>query len=84
MAHRQVTRTGKDYYGDITSLCGWWGSTGKAAAIREVESRLHSYYVQDRYGRTASVHVVNGRSGKYLRTDPNANCSDNLSSLPLC
>ena len=84
MADLHVTRTGKDYYGDIMSLCGWWGSTSKPVAIREIESRLHSYFVQDIYGRRANVHVVNGPTGKYLRTDSNSNCSDNLSSLPSC
>lgn len=84
MADRRVTRTGKDAYGDITALCGAWGRTAKAVAIVEIESRLHSYYVQDIYGRRADVHVVNGRTGKYLRTDPNSSCSDNLDNLPNC
>ena len=83
MADRQVTSTGK-LFGDITALCGWWGRTGKAVAIREIESGLHTYYVQDLYGRRANVHVVNGPSGKYLRTDPNSSCSDNLDNLPNC
>ena len=76
MANRQVTRTGKDRYRDITGLCGPWGRAGKAEAIRDIEHRLHRYYVRDGYGRTADVHVVNGPTGKYLRTDPNAACSD--------
>lgn len=84
MAYRHVTGTGKDYFGDITSLCGGWGKTNKPVAILDIESRLHSYYVQDYLGRRADVHVVNGQTGKYLRTDPNASCSDNLSSLPSC
>ena len=37
-----------------------------------------SYYMPDSYGHRANVLVVNGRTGKYLRTDPNASCSDNL------
>lgn len=37
MAGRRVTGTGKDRDGDITSLCGGWGSVTKAAAIREIE-----------------------------------------------
>ena len=84
MADRRVTRTGKDSDGDITALCGAWGRTGKALAIHEIEFRLHSYYVQDTYGRRADVHVVNGLRGKYLRTDPNSSCSDNLDNLPDC
>ena len=84
MADRQVNRTGKDIYGDITSLCGWWGSTSKSTAIIEIDNGWQNYYVQDAYGRRADVHVVNGPTGKYLRTDPNSLCSDNLSSLPNC
>ena len=80
----RVTSTGKDSDGDITALCGAWGRTSKADAIREIESGVHAYYVQDSYSRRADVHVVNGPTGKYLRTDPNSSCSDNLDSLPNC
>ena len=84
MASRRVTQTGKDTYGDITALCGPWGRASKAEAIRDIESGWHNYYVQDHLGRQAGVHVVNGPTGKYLRTDPNAACSDNLDNLPNC
>lgn len=84
MADRQVTRTGKDLYGDITALCGWWGRCSKADAIQDIERRWHTYYVLDSYDRRANVQVVNGRTGKYLRTDPNATCSDNLDNRPNC
>ena len=84
MADRRVTSTGKDSNKDITALCGSWGHTGKASAISEIENRLNTYYVQDGYGRRADVHVVNRSTGKYLRTDPNSSCSDNLDSLPNC
>ena len=84
MADRQVTRTGKDLHGDITALCGWWGRTSKANAISEIELGWHTYFVQDALGRRANVQVVNGPTGKYLRTDSNALCSDNLDSLPNC
>ena len=84
MADRRVTETGKDRDGDITALCGGWGRTRKALAIIEIESGVHRYYVQDRYGYRANVQVVNGPRGKYLRTDPNSSCSDNLDNLPNC
>ena len=84
MADRRVTSTGKDRDGDITRLCGSWGSATKHEAIRHIESRLHSYYVQDQLGRRANVIVVKGPTGKHLRTDPNSNCSDNLDNLPDC
>ena len=84
MADRRVTGTGKDLHGDITALCGWWGRSSKANAITEIELGRHTYYVQDVYNHRANVQVVNGRTGKYLRTDPNALCSDNLDNLPNC
>lgn len=84
MADRRVTRTGKDRDGDITSLCGGWGTATKATAISDIELRRHTYYVQDSYSRRADVQVVNGPTGKYLRTDPNSSCADNLDNLPDC
>ena len=80
----RVVATGKASDGDITRLGGLRWSTSKATAIADIETGRFSYYVQDGYGRTADVHVVNGPTGKYLRTDPNSSCSDNLSSLPDC
>ena len=84
MADRQVKRTGKDSDGDITRLCGNWGSATKSQAIRDIEGRSHTYYVQDSLFRRADVHVVNGPTGKYLRTDPNSSSTDNLDNLPDC
>jgi hypothetical protein len=84
MADRRVTCTGKESNGNITSLGGAWGSVTTATAIREIELGLNTYYVQDSLGRRADVHVVNGAYGKFLRTDPNSTCSDNLDSLPDC
>jgi hypothetical protein len=84
MSDRRVKRTGKDRDGDITRLCGDWGSVSKAQAILDIERRTHTYYVQDYLSRRADVHVVKGTTGKYLRTDPNSTCTDNLDNLPDC
>jgi hypothetical protein len=84
VADRRVTKTGKDTDGDITSLCGAWGSATKATAISNIENGTHTYFVQDGRSRRADVQVVKGPTGKYLRTDPNAACSDNLDNLPDC
>lgn len=81
----RVNRTGKDKDGDITSLCGAGWVRSKRDAIRDIESGVQSYYVEDNRGRQAAVQVVKDPSkGKYLRTDPNSNCSDNLDNLPDC
>lgn len=84
MSDRRVTETGKDRDGDITSLCGAWGTTTKRTAIDDIETRRRTYYVQDSLSRRADVKVVPGATGKYLRTDPNSACSDNLDNLPDC
>lgn len=84
MADRRVTSTAKDYYRNIIALCGVWGRASRAEAIQHIEYGWHTYFVQDYYGRRADVHVVNGPAGKYLRTDPNSSCSDNLDNLPNC
>lgn len=84
MTERRVRRSGKDRDGDITRLCGDWGSRTKSEAISDIESRIHRYYVEDYLTRRAEVQVVKGPTGKYLRTDPNSSCSDNLDNLPDC
>ncbi len=83
MADRRVTATGKDADGDITKLCGTWGNTTKAQAIRDIEGGTHTYHVQTGNRRT-DVHVVSGPTGKYLRTDPDSTGTNNLDDLPDC
>ena len=80
---RRVTRTGKDDDGDITRLCGQWGSVSKDMAIVEIEVSPGLYFVQDNSGKS-DVVVYKVGDKKHLRTDPNGSCSDNLSSLPNC
>lgn len=86
MADRRVTGTGKDRDGDITKLCNAsvWGSVTKASAIQHIENRTHSYYVQQSGTSRVDVNVVNGPSGKYLRTDPDPASRNNLDNLPDC
>ncbi|NRB55413.1 MAG: DUF3892 domain-containing protein [Salinicola sp.] len=78
----------KDSGGDITSLCNsneWWSPRSKQDAINDIENGTDSYYTQDEYGRTANVHVAGTLlMGKYLKTDPDSSCSNNLDNLPDC
>lgn len=86
MADRRVTRSRKDGDGDITALCNsgeHWSPRLKAGAITDIETGTHSYHVLAG-GRRVGIHVVNGPSGKYLRTDPDATSSNNLDDLPDC
>ncbi len=84
MAHRRVTHTGKNSDGDITGLCNpnaAWYSTLTAQAIADIKSGTHRYYV-DTGGQRASIQVVNGSYGEYLRTKANKKTVDNLDDLP--
>ena len=86
MADREVTRTGKDRDGDITALCNpgrSWSPRSKRDAIHDIESGIHGYYVPWSSGRT-EIHVVNGQTGKYLRTDRDSTSRNNLDDLPDC
>lgn len=86
MADRAVRQTKKDTDGDILALCdsgSSWSSRYKADAIRDIEAGLHSYFVPWQSGRT-EIRVVNGATGKYLRTDQDSTSKNNLDDLPDC
>jgi pimeloyl-ACP methyl ester carboxylesterase len=83
---RAVTATRKDPDGDILALCNegaTWSPRAKADAIRDIETGAYTYHVRGEGGRTG-IHVVDGPSGKYLRTDPDATGCNNLEELPDC
>lgn len=87
MADRQVTRTGKDYAGDITKLCNHgegWSPRAKRDAIFEIENGVHTYFVRWSDGLRTEIRVVRGQSGKYLRTDRDNTTRNNLDDLPDC
>ncbi len=82
MATRQVTRTGKDPDGDITKLCGSFGSRSKLDAISDITNGVHVYK-----SGTSTVEVVRDASvkdGMYLRTKADASTGNNLDELPDC
>jgi uncharacterized protein DUF3892 len=86
MTDRAVRKTGKDQDGDITKLCDSgqaWSPRSKADAIRDIENGIHTYHVPWESGRT-EIHVVNGASGKYLRTDRDDTSKNNLDDLDDC
>jgi hypothetical protein len=86
MARRKVTHSRKDEDGDITALCNpvsFWSPRLKAGAISDIESKTHQYFV--RVGdQEVDIHVVDGSTGKYLRTDPDKTSTNNLDDLPDC
>ena len=86
MADRRVTRTGKDKDGNIISPCRLgepWSPRVKPDAIRDIEGRVHRYFV-DEAGFLSEVHVVERGGKKYLRTYADSSSNNNLDNLPDC
>jgi len=77
-SHREVTATGKDEHGAVVSLHGEWGMVSKDEAIGDIEAGRGSYAVT---GGQALV-VVDGSTGKYLRSHADGSNADNLDELP--
>lgn len=87
MATRYVIRSGKDKDGDITKLCNsgeTWSPRSKANAIRDIEDKVHEYYVHWNDGQKTIIKVVNGANGKYLRTQRDGSTKNNLDDLDDC
>ncbi len=87
MSDRQVTRTRKDRDGDILALCddsASWSPRGKSEAITDIETGMHTYYVTWAGSRRTEILVVNGPTGKYLRTDADSTARNNLADLRDC
>ena len=76
--HREVTATGKDDHGAVVSLHGEWGMVSKDEAISDIEAGRASYAVAG--GQT--LEVVDGSTGKYLRSHADGDNADNLDELP--
>lgn len=81
---RKVTKAGKDKDGDITSLCGSWGSTSKVTAIAEIKAGTVSYYVQQPGTSATRVIVAGSWPREYLKTEPDGQVANNLDALPNC
>lgn len=81
---RKVERSGKDTDGDITKLCGAFGSVSKATAISEIENRVNTYHVQQTGTNRVEVRVVTEGGKKYLRTTADSSSKNNLDNLPNC
>jgi len=87
MVYRAVTRSRKDSEGDITALGNpgqFWSPRSKAAVISDIESGGYYYYVPWNDGMNTEIRVVNGATGKYLRTDHDNTERNNLDDLQDC
>lgn len=86
MARRHVTATRKDKDGDIAHLCNpfaYWSPRPKIHAIGDVDSEEHMYFLTVGTDEV-DIHVVQGPTGPYLRTDPDKTSKNNLDDLPGC
>ena len=77
-SHREVTATGKDANGTVTSLHGDWGNASKDEAIADIEAGRATYAVAG----GQPLDVVAGATGKYLRSVADGGTADNLDELP--
>nr|WP_081895981.1 DUF3892 domain-containing protein [Cellulosimicrobium sp. MM] len=77
-----VTHSGKNWDGDITAIGvkGSWQHS-KSSAISNIENGVCRYFVNWPEGYTW-IRVVNGATGKYLRTDRDGTSRNNLDDLP--
>ena len=86
MSRRGITHSRKDQDGDITALCNpgaAWSPRLKAGVIADIESGTHQYFVGGG-GQEVAVNVIDGPTGKFLRTDPDTTNTNNLDDLPDC
>ena len=87
MADRRVKATQKNADGDILGLCNTgqaWSPRSKQGAISDIETGAHTYHVMWVGNQRTEIRVVNGPTGKYLRTDRDNTSKNNLDDLPNC
>jgi hypothetical protein len=68
----------------ITHLGGTtWAKKTRGQVVSDIDNKIHTYYTLVG-GKRANVGVVNGASGKYVRTYADGVWNDNLLALPEC
>lgn len=87
MADVQVTCITKQAYSTGHEAITYLGGSGwrwtREQVSQSIEAGTNTFYTQVN-GRRADVAVVNGPSGKYLRTHADGTYNDNLLALPTC
>ncbi len=89
MARRRVAHTSKAIDGDITGICGLWGTrsvlvhVGKVRAIHQIRHEIHNCYVREG-GVTASVIVAGPAGREYLTAIADSISTTNLANLSDC
>lgn len=83
MGEYAVTGVRKDNHGEITTLCGPWGSSSSVSVMQAIQLG-HRYYVPMMDSSKSWIRIVNGPRHPYLRTDWDKTTKNNLEELPLC
>ncbi|MBN1327248.1 MAG: DUF3892 domain-containing protein [Candidatus Cloacimonetes bacterium] len=86
MGKRKVSHKKQDLTRDIIALCNnfeTWSPRYKKDVIYDIENDLHSYFVEID-DQDVDVVIMEGTSGKYLRTDPDKTAENYLLKLPDC
>ncbi len=85
MIERRVTKIKKNKEGDIVALCNvgsYWSPRNLNSIIYDIEVNKFKYYVQWGNGKVTNIELVEGPSGKYLRTKLGKSSSNDLFELP--
>ena len=72
-----------DTHSGITHVGNETGKWTRTQVVAWIESRAHTFYTMVG-GKRANVGVVDGPSGKYLRTYADGDWNDNLLALHEC
>ena len=79
-----ITKPARDSKHDaITHLGGSGWKWTKAQVIASIEAKANTFHTLVN-GNRGDIGVVNGTTGKYLRTYADGQWNDNLLSLPEC
>lgn len=79
-----ITKADRDSkHEGITHLGGNGWKWTRADVIASIEAKTNTFYTLVN-GNRGDIGVVNGASGKYLRTHADGRWNDNLLSLPSC
>ena len=79
---RNSSYEGITHLGNPNSANGGWKWT-RSQVIESIEARSNTFYTLVQ-GNRGDIGVVNGPTGKYVRTYADGKWNDNLLSLPEC
>ena len=85
MIERKITKIKKNKEGDIVALCNggsYWSPRNLDNIIYDIEVLKIKYYAQWGNGKVTNIELVEGPSGKYLRTKLSKSSSNDLFALP--